>query len=156
VKSIARQQEDGNRQKAQNFARGQRVFAKHLQHIGKQRHAGSKKHQPNHIERIGMFFAVVRQMQVDHAQTREANRNIKEEYEAPMKVADDEATGDRSEHRTNQSGNSDEAHGANQFGLGEGSHYGEPADRHHHGSTATLQDAARDQHMNVARNAAEK
>ena len=84
------------------------------------------------------MFAVVRQVQVNHEQTGEANRNIHEENKSPVKVSDDQATGDRSEHGTNQTGDGDEAHGADQFGLGERPHHGEPADGHHHGSAAAL------------------
>ena len=43
------------RQSSQNFARAQRMFAKHLQHVRKQRDAGSEKNQPGHIERIGVL-----------------------------------------------------------------------------------------------------
>ena len=84
------------------------------------------------------MFAVVRQVQVNHEQTGEANRNIHEENKSPVKVSDDQATGDRSEHGTNQTGDGDEAHGADQFGLGERPHHGEPADGNHHGSAAAL------------------
>jgi hypothetical protein len=121
VKSIARQQEDGDRQKPQDFAGVQRVFAKHFQHIRKQGDAGSEKNQPGHIQRIGAL-AVVRQVPVDHIQTGEANRNIHEENKPPVKVSDNQAAGDRSEHRANQTGDRDEAHGANQFGLSERPH----------------------------------
>ena len=101
-------------------------------------------------------LAVVRQMQIDHQQTDQADRNIHEKDESPVKVSDDQAAGNRPEHRANQSGNGDEAHGADEFGFGKRSHQREPAHRHHHGSAAALQDAAGDEQMDVARYAAEK
>ncbi len=103
-----------------------------------------------------VFFAVVRQMQIDHEQTRQADGNIHEEDDSPVKVCDDQAAGDRSEHGANQTRNRDETHGADQFRFGESAHHGQAADRHHHGSAAALQNPAGDQQMDVARYAAEK
>ena len=155
MQSIARQQQDGNRQQPQNFAHAQRMFAEYLQHIRQQRDAGAKEDEADNIEGIGLF-AVVRQMQIDHEQTDEADRKVHEKDDSPVKISDDQAAGDGSEHGTNQTRDGDEAHGADEFGLGKRPHQGEPAHGHHHGSAAALQDAARDQHMDVARYAAEK
>ena len=90
------------------------MFAKHLQHVGKQCDAGSEKNQAGHIQRISML-AVIRQVQVNQDQTGEANRNIHEENQPPVQVSDDESAGDWSQHGADQTGDGDEAHGANQF-----------------------------------------
>ena len=103
-----------------------------------------------------LLFAVVRQMQIDEDQARESNRNIQEENDAPVKIADDQASGDRSEHGRHQGWYGNKAHGAQKIRLGECSHQGEPAHRHHHRAAATLQDAAGDQQMDVARYSAQK
>src|ERR1700730_17456092 len=95
-------------------------------------------------------------MQIDHQQTDEAYRNIHEKDESPVKVSDDKTTGDRSEHGANQSWNSDEAHGPDEFRFGKCSHQGEPPPRHQHSSAAALQDATRHKQMDVARYATEK
>ncbi len=50
------------------------------------------------------MFAVVRQMPVDHVQANQPDRNIHEENESPVKVSDDQAAGQRSQHRRNQGG----------------------------------------------------
>src|SRR5271156_473469 len=93
VKSIARQQNDGNAQQAQNFWGVQRMLAKHFQHIGKQRDARPEENQPGYVERIGVF-AVVRQMAVNQVQANEAKRNIHEENKSPLKISDDQAASD--------------------------------------------------------------
>src|ERR1035441_3188360 len=119
------------------------MFTEYLQYIRQQRDAGAKEDEAYGIERIGLF-AVVRQMQIDHAQTDEADRKVHEKDDSPMKISDDQAAGDGSEHGTNQSWDSYEAHGADEFGLSERPYHGEPSHRHHHGPSAALQDAARD------------
>ena len=101
-------------------------------------------------------FAVIRQMQIDQAQAGEADRQVHEEDHPPVKISDDQAAGDGSEHGPNQRRDGDEAHGADQLGFGEGPDQGEPSDRHHHGAAAALQNAIGDQHMDVVRDAAEK
>ena len=103
-----------------------------------------------------LLFAIIGQMQINEDQTRQANRNIEEEDKAPMKIPDDQAAGDGAEHGSDQGWDGNKAHGAQQIGLGECSHQSEPAYRHHHGPAAALQDATRDQQMDVARYAAEK
>jgi len=45
-------------------------------------------------ERVGALFAVVRQMQIDQNQTGQADRNVEEKDEPPVKVSDDQATSD--------------------------------------------------------------
>ena len=97
------------------------------------------------------IFAVVRQMQIDEDQARQADRDIEKEDDAPVKIANDEASGDRPEHGGDQGRYGDKAHGAQQIRLRKGSHQREPADRHHHRSAAALQDAACDEQVNVAR-----
>src|SRR5579863_984374 len=131
------------------------MFAEYLQHVRKQRDAGAKEDEADYIERIG-FLAVIRQMPVDHVKTGEANRQIHEKDDAPVQIPDDQAAGDGSEHRADQPRDGDEAHGADKFGFGEGPDNSEPPYRHHHGAAAALQNATRDQHVDVARYAAEK
>ena len=72
------------------------------------------------------------------------------------KVADDKAARNGAEHGANQPWNGDEAHGADEFGFGECSHQRQPADGHHHGPAAALQDPAGHQQVNVAGYAAKK
>ena len=54
-KSIACQQQDGNRQQPQDLAHAQRMFAEYLQHIGQQRDAGAEEDEAHEIERIRTF-----------------------------------------------------------------------------------------------------
>ena len=103
-----------------------------------------------------MFFAIVGQMQVDHDKAEQADGDVDEENHAPMKVADDEAAGDGAEHGTDETGNRDETHGANQFRFGEGANEGQPADGDHHGAAAALQNAAGHQQVNAGGDAAEQ
>src|ERR1700733_6609531 len=95
VKSITRQKDEGNGQKPQNLKCIERVFAEHFKHVGEQTDAGTKQNQSGHIERIGVLFAIIRQVKVDQAQTREANRYVYEEDQSPVKVPDDQSAGDR-------------------------------------------------------------
>jgi hypothetical protein len=96
------------------------VFAEDFEHIGQQRDAGAEEDEADGVERMGLLFAVVGQMQVDHDQADEADGNVEEEDDAPVEVADDEASGDGAEHGSDQRGDGDEAHGADEFGFGEG------------------------------------
>src|ERR1700686_3006839 len=95
-------------------------------------------------------------MKINQAQTDEADRKVHEKNDSPMKISDNQSTGDWSEHGTNQTWDGDEAHGADEFGLSKRPYDGEPPHWHHHGSSAALQDAARDQHVDVGRYTAEK
>src|SRR3984957_603943 len=95
-------------------------------------------------------------MQMNEDQTRESNWNIKEDDDGPVKIADDETSGDGSEHGRHQSRDRNKAHGAQKIRLGKGSHQGEPAHGHHHRAAAALQDAERDQQMDVAGYPAQK
>ncbi len=126
------------------------MFAEDLQHIGQQRDAGAKENEADEIERI-RFFAVIGQMQIDQDQAGEADGKIHEEDDPPVKVSDDEAAGDRSEHWADQTRDGDEAHGADELVLGERAHDGEASDGHHHGASAALQDAAGHQYVDVGR-----
>ncbi len=76
-----------------------------------------------------MLFAIIRQVQIDQIQTDQADGDVDEEDHPPVKVADDQAAGDGSEHGADQTGDGDEAHRADEFGFGEGPHEREAADR---------------------------
>src|SRR5882757_2394608 len=105
---------------------------------------------------MGVFFAIIRQMEIDHQQTEDADRYIHEEDQPPLKVPDDKATGNGSQHGANQAWNGDKAHGSHELGFGKRAHKGQPADRHDHGSAAALDNAAGDQQVNVGGDAAEE
>src|SRR6202000_283287 len=101
------------------------------------------------IQRMGVLFAIVRQMEVNHHQTEQPDRDIQEKDHPPVKVAHDKSPGHRSEHGADQAGDGHKTHGPDQLGFGKGTHQGQPADGHHHGSAATLQNSARHQQMNI-------
>ena len=103
-----------------------------------------------------IFFGVVGQVEVDHDEAGDADGDVEKEDDAPMEVVDDEAAGDGAEHGGDERGNGDEAHDADEIGLGEGSDQGESAYRDHHGAAHALHDAECDQQMNVGGDAAEK
>src|ERR1700676_1854117 len=145
MQQVAANQRQGNRQQSQNFACTQRMFAENLQHVRQQRDSGTKQNEPDNIERLGIFLAVVGQMQIHHQQTDEPYRNVHEKNKSPVQVANDQSAGNWSQHGTNQSGNRHEAHGLNEFGFGKRSNQRKPAHRHHHRSTASLQNATSDQ-----------
>jgi hypothetical protein len=84
-------------------------------------------------------------MQIDEDQTRQSDRDVEKENEAPMKIAHDEPSRDRPEHGGDQGRYGDKAHRAQQIRLRKGSHQREPAYRNHHRSAATLQDATCDE-----------
>ena len=52
-------------------------------------------------------------MAIDEIEADETDRNVDEKNEAPVEIADDEAAGDRAEHRSDEAGDGDETHGAN-------------------------------------------
>ena len=156
MKSIAGQQHDGNAPAAPGFRRALSVCSPNTSSTyDSSAMPEPKRIEPDDIQRIGLL-AIVRQMQIDHPQTDEADRNVDEKNDAPVKIADDQAAGDGPEHGADQARDRDEAHGADEFGFGERPHDGEPPDRHHHGAPAALQDAAGHQHVDVGRYAAEK
>ena len=88
------------------------MFAEDLQHVGQQCDAGAEQDEADDIERPGALLAIVRQMQIDHQQTDQADRDVHEEDDSPVQVADDQAAGDGSEHRTDQGRYGHEAHRA--------------------------------------------
>src|ERR1700722_1258793 len=95
-------------------------------------------------------------MQVNHIQTGEADRKVHEKYDSPVKISYDESARDGPEHGTDQTGDGDEAHRADELRFRERPDHGEAAHRYHHGSPATLQNAARHQQMDVTRYTAQK
>ena len=156
MQQVACEQRERNDQQSEDLAHAQGMFPEYFQHVGQQGDPGTEEDEPNDIERVGVLFAIVRQMEIDHQQTEDADRDIHEKDEPPVKVSDDEATRDGSQHGANQAWNGDEAHGADELGFGKCAHQGQPAHRHHHGSAAALQDAAGHQQVNVGGDAAEK
>ena len=93
---------------------------------------------------------------INQIQPEQANRQVDEKDDSPMKVPNDQTAGDGPEHRANQPGYGNEARRADEFRFCERPHHGEPAHGQHHGAAAALQDAARDEDVDIARNAAEK
>ena len=91
------------------------MLAEYLQHIRQQSDPRTEQDESDNIERRGPLFAVVRQMQINEDQTRDSNWNIKEENDAPLKIADDETSGDGSEHGRHQGWYRDKAHGAHKI-----------------------------------------
>src|ERR1700733_6460847 len=132
------------------------MFAEDFQDVGQQGDSRTEEDEANDIERVSVLFAIVRQMEIDHQQTEDPDRYIHEEDQPPVKVSNDEPTGDGSQHGANQAWNSHKAHGPDELGFGKCTHQGQAAHRHHHGSAAALQDAASDQQVNVGGDAAEK
>ena len=112
--------------------------------------------QSDEIQGVVLGGGVIRQVLAHQDQPEEADRDVDEENHAPVEIGDDQSAEQRSEHRTDEPRNRDEAHGADQLGFRERAHQGEPAHGQHHGAAAALQDAARDQHVDVGREAAKK
>src|ERR1700685_1597851 len=129
------------------------MFSEHLEHVGKQGDARAEEDEPNCVE--GMcLLAIVGQMEIDHNQPDQADRDVEEKDDAPVEIADDQTAGDGSEHGSDEGGDGDEAHGAEEIGFGEGPDEGEAAYGHHHGAAASLQDGAGNEEVDVARYAA--
>ena len=80
VQSIAEDERERNRQQPDNFSKRQRVLAEYLQHIRQQRHAGTEQNEPDNVERLGIFFAIIRQMQIDQNEAGDADWKIHKEY----------------------------------------------------------------------------
>jgi hypothetical protein len=75
------------------------VLAEDLEDIREQRHACAEQYQPGRIERRRKLLMVVRQVAVHEIEARQPNRDVQEEDDPPVEVADDEAAGERAEHR---------------------------------------------------------
>src|ERR1700686_965628 len=95
-------------------------------------------------------------MPMDQYQAAQADGYVDEEYDAPVKISDDQAAEERPEHGADQTRHGDEAHGADELGFGKGSDHGEPSHGKHHGAAAALQHAAGHQQVDIIRDAAEK
>jgi len=98
------------------------MIAEYLQHVRQQGDAGTEEDEADDVERLGVRFSIVGQMQIDQDQADDPDGKIDEKYESPVEISDDQAAGDRPEHGADQSGNGDKAHGADELGFGEGSH----------------------------------
>jgi hypothetical protein len=129
------------------------VLAEDLQHIGQQGDTGAEEDQPDGIERM-CLFPVVGQMQIHQNQADQTDGNVEEEDHPPVKIGDDQTAGDGPEHGSDQGRYGNETHGAEKIGFGERPHQSQPSYGHHHGAAAALQDAAGNEHMDVARYAA--
>src|SRR5262249_7773134 len=132
------------------------VLAEDFQNIGKQSDSRSEQDQPNDIEWEFLFLTVVRQMQKDQNQAGNADRYVDEENVTPMQVPDNQPAGERTQRRTDQRGNRDEAHGANEFRFVERAYQREASDGNHHRSTETLEYAAEHEELNVGGKSTEK
>jgi hypothetical protein len=99
MQSIGGEQGGGYRQQARNLPAAQGVLAEHLEHVGQQRDARAEQRQPDDIQRIVLRSAIIRQMPVHQDQAGHANRNVDEENDAPMEIADDQPAHQRPEHR---------------------------------------------------------
>jgi hypothetical protein len=88
------------------------VVAEDFQHIGQKADATSEQDQADEIERVRLCFPIVRKMPVDHVQTEEADGHVEEKNDAPIQVANDQASRNGTEHGANQSGNGHKAHRA--------------------------------------------
>src|SRR5439155_4214422 len=153
--SVTGKRSRGNHQQPQHGPSAQRVLTEYFQHVGQQRDAAAEQDESDGIERVGVFFSIVREMSINQIQPEQANRQVDEKDDSPMKVPNDQTAGDGPEHRANQTGYGNEAHGADEFRFGERPHHGEPAHGQHHGAAAALQDATRDEDVDIARNATE-
>src|SRR6266404_7458206 len=95
-------------------------------------------------------------MPLGQHQAAQADGYVDEEYDAPMKISDDQAAEDRPEHGSDQARHGDEAHGADELGFGEAADHDEPSDGHHHRAAEALQHTAGHEPVDVGRDAAEK
>jgi len=153
VQPVAGDEREGERGEAGDLGDAEGVFAEDFEDVGEQGDAGAEEDEADDVEGMG-FFAVVGKVEVDEDQADEADGDVEEEDDAPVEVVDDEAAGHGAEHGCDEGGDGDEAHGAEEIGFAEGADQGEAADGHHHGASATLQDAAGDEYMDVAGEAA--
>src|SRR5579862_1493314 len=95
-------------------------------------------------------------MQIDHDQADDSDGNVEEENHAPVEVGNDKSTGDWSEHGSDQGWYRYKAHDLNEVGFGEGPDQGQSAYRNHQRSTHALEDAARDEQMNIVAESAQQ
>ncbi len=119
MERVSREQRKRQRQQSAHLSRTQSVLAEYLEHIRQQCDPATEQDQADDIERVAFFRAIVGQMQVDEDQTGQPDGNVEKENEAPVKVADDEAPGDGSEHRSYQRRDGHKAHRTQQICLGE-------------------------------------
>ena len=151
--SVSDETNCGHGQQRQQRAAAQRMFAKHFQHICQQPDAQAEQNQSAEIERRRIFLPVIGQMAIDKIKTKQADRQVDEKNQPPMKITDDESAGDRAEHRADQTGNRHEAHCADEFGFWKCPHQCQSSHRHHHRPTETLQNATRHEQMDAVRDA---
>ena len=145
MQAVGGEQRSRDRQQSHHFAPAQGVLAEHFEHIGEQRDSGAEDDEPDQIQPIISGGAVVRKVPVHQYQADQADRDVDEENDAPVKIADDQPADERPQHRTDQAGNGDEAHGADQFRFGKRPHHRQTSHRQHHGAAAALQNPARHQ-----------
>src|SRR5882672_8218914 len=117
VEAVGSEQGGGNDQQSHDLARAQAVFAEYFQNVGQERDSGAEQHQADDVERVVALLAVVGQMPIDHVQPAQADRNVDEEDDAPMKIRNDQAAQQRSEHWPDQARNGNEAHGVDELGF---------------------------------------
>src|ERR1700677_655797 len=156
MKSVSRNLRSGYENEPGHLQRTQGMLAEYLQYIRQQCDPGTEENKSDNIERMGVLFTVVGQMQINEDQTHQSDWNIEKEDEAPMKIADDEAAGDGAQHRSDQGRYRDKAHRAQKIRLGKCPYQSKPAYGNHHRAAATLQDSTHNEQMNVARYSAQQ
>ena len=74
-------------------------------------------------------------------EAEDRDRHVDPEDPAPVEVGRDEATEQRSDHRTYERRDGEPSHGTDHIGLADRAQQDEPAHRHHRGTAQTLQHA---------------
>ena len=64
---------------------------------------------PEDVERMALLLAVVRQVAIDEVDAQQADRDVDEEHPAPVEIGDDQAAGDRPDHRADHARHRHEA-----------------------------------------------
>src|SRR5258708_3892861 len=95
-------------------------------------------------------------MPMGQYQAAQADGYVDEEYDAPMKISEEQAAEDGPEKGADQTRHGDEAHGGDELGFGKAADHDEPSYREHHRAAAALQHPAGHQPVDVGRDAAEK
>ena len=156
VAEVAGEKGEREREKAEDRARRERVLAEDLEDVGEEADAAAEEDASEDVQPGHAFGAVVREAAHDEGEAEEADRDVDEEDDPPVEVADDEAAGDGPEHRPDERRDRHERHRAHEVGLLERAHDREAPDRHHERAAHALQDPERDEDVDVRREAAEE
>ena len=101
---VGQEEEEREDKEADDLRGAKRVLAEDLEDVGEEGDPRAEEDEADEVERVGLLRVIVGEVAVDEVQAGDPDREIHEEDHPPGEVLDDEAAGQRAQHRPDQRG----------------------------------------------------